>query len=51
MKVTYNGEVYEDIMEIRENYHGDKIELLQEMCPCGNEIELDYSVELKIEVG
>ena len=50
MKVIYNGEMYKDIIEVRENYKHDKIQLLQAMCPCGNEIDLDAPVELKIEV-
>jgi len=49
MKVTYNGEVYEDIVEILES-ENNKITLVQAMCPCGNNIELESSVELKVEI-
>ena len=33
MRVTYNGEVYEDIVEILES-ENNKITLVQAMCPC-----------------
>lgn len=43
MRVTYNGEVYEDIIEILES-EDNKITLVRA------DIELESSVELKVEI-